>query len=387
MKSFGIVVIGYKKLEGIKRLLSSLEKVDYQERNDITLILSIDFAQDNNDVRGFVEDYNWQHGEKSTIIYSENQGLKKHIISCGDLTNEFDILVVLEDDLYLSNSLYHYAHSAASYYFDDDNIAGISLYNFDKNWLNTLHPFNPQNSEFDVYFLKIAQSWGQVWTKNKWSKFKEWYSKNPEFIASEKLPKPLNDWSSKSSWLKYHDRYCIEENKYFVYPYISISTNFSDPGTHSKTFSNDSQSRLLTNKTSFNFPEFSRSAVIYDEFMEREGLEEIIGVPEGTLTVDIYGNKPKVLFKEFLLTTRNYNYEIINEYLLCFKPIEYSIIQHIRGNGIILYNTNNIKTNKYKNDKYRLLRYSLGVSSYQKYKILLFFSIRGIISSIKDKFF
>ena len=176
MKTFAIVIICYRKLNGIKRLLKSLEQVNYDGRNDIHLIFSVDYSYDNEDVRDFVENYKWHFGNKSTIKYTENQGLKKHIIACGDLTSQFDILVVLEDDLYVSNSMYNYSYNAAMFYYEDENIAGISLYNFNKNWLNTIHPFNPEYKTYDTYFMKIAQSWGQVWTSKKWGSFKRWYN-------------------------------------------------------------------------------------------------------------------------------------------------------------------------------------------------------------------
>ena len=158
--------------------------------------------------------------------------------------------------------------------------------------------------------MKIAQSWGQVWTSKKWGSFKRWYNQNLEFVNNDTLPKPLNEWSSKSSWLKYYDRFCIENNKYFVYPYYSISTNFSDPGIHSKILSNDSQSILLSDKIDFSFPTFCRDAIVYDEFMEREYMEKHLDLKEGTLSVDLYGNKPVKSFKKHLLRSEEHTSEL-----------------------------------------------------------------------------
>lgn len=387
MKSFAIVLICFERLEGLQRILSSLVDVDYNNRKDITLIFSIDYAKDNENVRTFANNYKWLHGEKKVRAFSENQGLKMHILGCGNLTESYDVLVVLEDDIYVSKSMYHYAYHAANFYMDDDNIAGISLYSFDKNWLNTLYDFIPQKNEYDVFFLKIAQSWGQVWTTKKWRKFKEWYHDNEEFTYSKFLPLPLIDWSSKSSWLKYFDRYCIEKDKYFVYPYFSISTNFSDAGTHSFISSNDSQVRLMGLKKNYLFPEFSIGEVFYDEFMERERLEEYLNIPENSLTVDIFRNKPDCMYKDYLLSTRKLDYTIVNEYSLCVKPAEMSIIDNLIGKGIYLYNTKVSAKNKNKDDKFLLLRYSLGVSSIRKYINLLKFSIKGIISNILSRIF
>lgn len=49
---------------------------------------------------------------------------------------------------------------------------------------------------------------------------------NKSFKDDATLPQNLFTWSEKS-WLKFHDRYCIETNRYFVYPYVSLSTNYS----------------------------------------------------------------------------------------------------------------------------------------------------------------
>ena len=232
MKSFAIVLICYNRIGGIKRLLSSLENVDYDGRTDINLIFSIDNSG-TNVVENFARKYNWPYGPKTIRTFNERQGLKKHILQCGDYTEQYDIVVALEDDIYVSDSMYLYAYQAAEFYEDEDNVAGISLYTFQKNWLKWLLRFEPQHCEYDTYFLKVAQSWGQVWTNKKWKPFKLWLSNNPEFIKDNTIPQALNQWP-ESSWLKFHDRYCIEKGKYFVYPYVAVSTNCSDAGEHSK---------------------------------------------------------------------------------------------------------------------------------------------------------
>lgn len=385
MNSIAIVLVCFKRLDGIKRLLGSLEKVDFDDRKDITLIFSVDYADDNKNVIQFAKDYEWRHGEKIVRTFSENQGLKKHILGCGDLTEQYDTLVVLEDDLYVSPAFYHFVQGAAEYYRYDDNIAGISLYSFNKNWLNTIYEFCPQKDEFDTYFLKVAQSWGQIWIKEKWREFKKWYENNEEFLNSDKIPKPLNLWSSKSSWLKYFDRYCIETGKYFVYPYYSITTNFSDAGTHSSVSSTDSQVRLQWNKKNFLFAPFNENAVIYDEFMEREFRTGIDDIPWENLSIDLYCNKNEKYYARFILTPRVLNYKVLRSYKLAIKPIEQSIYDCLDGNDIFLYDSSVKMENSKKEDKYLLLRYSSGISTFQKSKIMLKYSFFSVVRSIYEK--
>ena len=372
MKSFAIVVICYKRLEGIKRLLNCLEKADYDGRSDIDLIFSIDNSGSRN-VEDFTQQYEWPHGEKKIRTFSERQGLKKHILQCGDFTTQYDILALFEDDIFVSDSFYHYAYNAAEYYWDDDNIAGISLYNFQKNWLDRVFRFEPQRSRYDSYFLKIAQSWGQVWTKKKWAKFMDWYIENQEFTKVNSIPYSLNMWPD-SSWLKYHDRYCIETNRYFVYPYVSLTSNFSDIGQHSQVAVNDHQVELQYGKKEYYFSPNDREAIRYDEYMEREGLGEYLGIDEESLCVDIWGKKDKSLYKRYLLSSETLNFKIIKSFSLSLRPIELSVIQNLSGNDMTLYDTSEKYKNKkkYKNN-FKMMQYS--IRSHDA-KTLLFFSLK-----------
>ena len=337
MKSFAIILACYQRLPGLKRLLSSLERVDFDGRTDITLLFSIDnsgasFVED------FARDYAWRFGEKIVRTFPERQGLKNHILRCGDDTERYDIVVVLEDDIYVSDSMYHYAYQAASFYEGDESIAGISLYSFQKNWLKWLLRFEPQRTTCDTFFLKVAMSWGQVWTAKKWRPFKAWLSQHRDFLPSEGIPDALNQWPA-SSWLKYHDRYCIEQGKYFVYPYGSLSTNCSDAGEHAAYPVTDHQVELQYGKTEYRFPTFDARAVRYDEYMEREGLGQFLGVPEEALTVAIWGTKKSGLWKRYVLTIDSLPFAVIRRYGMALHPVELNVTQQYPGDTIKLYDT------------------------------------------------
>ena len=53
-------------------------------------------------------------------------------------------------------------------------------------------------------------------------KAKKWLEDNPNFVRDEQNVPSINKWPD-SSWLKYFDRYCFLNNKYFVYPYIKVN--------------------------------------------------------------------------------------------------------------------------------------------------------------------
>lgn len=358
MKSFAVVLVCYNRIAGLKRLLDSLNRVDFNGRNDITLIFSIDNCG-RDTVECFAKNYKWKYGKKIIRTFSERQGLKKHILQCGDYTEQYDIVAVLEDDIVVSDSMYAYAYAASEFYWNDDRIAGISLYNFQKNWLKWAFRFEPMKTDYDTYFIKLAQSWGQIWIRHKWIAFKNWYESNSVFKKSLDIPQYLNDWP-ESSWLKFHDRYCIEEDKYFVYPYYALSSNSSDVGEHSNLQSNDYQVEMQFGKQQYNFQTFNDKAVVYDEYFNREGLAEYLNVPSKDLCLDMYGTRKIKENSKYVLTAVKYpGIRPVKSFRLSTRPIETAIIYAVEGEGIYLYRTSEIINYKGHKDDFDLCIYEI----------------------------
>ena len=334
--NIAICIIAYNRIDSLKRVLTSLEQSYYDE--SVTLIISID-KSNTTQVEDFAKQYHWKQGEKRVITHPENLGLRKHVLKCGDLLQEYDALIVLEDDVSVAPSFFHYAKQCVKKYADDDNIAGISLYNFPLNYQNQL-PFYPLHSDSDVYLMQCAQSWGQVWMKKQWFAFKEWYYNNSEeFGELAHLPKAICIWP-KSSWLKYHTRYCIENNKYFVYPYISLSTNNADAGTHYSKKTTLYQSQLFYGKkNTYNL----NPTIYYDGFFENEILNKTLGIPKEDLCIDFYCEKSNRLKKRYWLTRLQLPYKILKSFSLSLKPFEWNVINDINGYELYLYDTNSIE--------------------------------------------
>ena len=261
-----ICIIAYNRINSLKRLLRSLSNAFYGE-DKVPLIISID-KSDHNEVFEYAENFEWAYGDKQVILQAKRLGLRNHVLKCGDLLNDFDALIVLEDDVSVAQSFYFYAKQCAEKYKDDDEIAGISLYNFPLNYHNLL-PFQPLQTNSDIYLMQCAQSWGQVWMKKQWKDFMDWYYKHDDdFGELPHLPRSICNWP-RTSWLKYHTRYCIECNKYFIYPYVSLSTNNADVGVHYAQKSSLFQSSMLYGKkTTFKL----NPQVRYDAFFENENL-------------------------------------------------------------------------------------------------------------------
>lgn len=336
---YGIVAIGYNRKKSLQRLLEALNHADYQGHTPI-LIISLDYSGDL-DINKAAEEFRWDYGEKIVKSYEKQQGLRKHILNCGDYIEEYqlDAVAVFEDDIVPSPAFFNYMVQAVQYYKDDMDIAGISLYTHLWN-VNQEMPFQPLASRFDTFFLQFAQSWGQIWMPRQWREFREWYSANSEdFYHVENVPLAVCNWKG-SSWLKYHIRYCVERNKYFVYPYESLCTNFTDIGTHNEYTTALYQVPLqVDSKKNYLFAKKSEFPVTYDVYFESQNLAGVLKILEKDLCVDIYGTKNNGEKKRYWLTTQKADFKVIKEYGLKMKPQELNIMMDVKGREIRLYDT------------------------------------------------
>lgn len=333
MKNVPVVIVAYNRSETLKRLLNSVKKGVYPDK--VKLIISIDGAGDS-DVMSIARNFKWTYGEKQIIHHKNNIGLRNHIISCGNLTQEHDGIILLEDDLFVSPYYYVYAIQAMNFYSFDENIAGISLYSHRFNETAQL-PFTALSDDSDVFFMQIASSWGQAWTRKQWMNFRKWYEKPESLLISQKtiLPNDVLKWP-ETSWKKYFIKYMVEKNLFFVYPQISYTTNFGDQGAHHNGTSRF-QVPLKYIGGESKFKEFSNSVLKYDSFCEilPECLNKLTDKFHGyDYFIDLYGVKPLLTQpQEYLLTTRNCNNHVLS-FGLQLIPTELNAIENIKGESI-----------------------------------------------------
>lgn len=335
-----IIAVGYNREKSLYRLLDSLQKADYYG-DIVDLIISLDRSNKSNEIIKYLEQFNWNFGEKKILTYCKNLGLRKHILKCGEFTKFYDAIAVFEDDIYLSPSYYNYFKQAYNYYKSNKEIAGVSFYNHQVLPDSGLN-FIPEKNGYDNFFIKYAMSWGQIWFKDTWDDFIEWYEKNScsdSLNALRDLPDYVRSWS-ENSWLKYHIAYCCAKNKYFVYPYYSLSTNFSDLGEHCTEMSSLYQTPMEYGSVDYSFVDTSDiNAVKYDTYFERENLGNNLNIKNEEICIDIYGNKERDKSKKYWLTTKKVNFKILDTFGLNLKPHEMNIIRKIDGNDIFLYDT------------------------------------------------
>jgi hypothetical protein len=340
-----IVIVAYDRDYPLKRLLCSISKALYDSAVD--LIISID-KNDNQKVYDLAKSFEWQHGNKNVLEKTSHLGLKKHIIECGDLVEKYDSVIILEDDLFVSPYFYKYAERCFEYYGKDEKISGISLYSHGLNETANM-AFRPIDDDSDVFFLQIPSSWGQGWTKSQWQGFRNWFEKRQfsTITEAENVPPNVVKWP-ESSWKKYFFAYMVESDKYVVYPRISLSTNFHDPGTHHKKTQTRLQVPLQFLEKNWKLIHFEESYAVYDGYLEilPEKLKDLSkALKEYDFEVDFYAQKDvKKIEKEYLLTSRNAS-NPAKTFGKALKPIELNVICGIEGLKINLAKKEQCKEN------------------------------------------
>ena len=306
------------------------------------MVISIDYekSEQHSETLAIAKNFEWKYGEKRIIEHQQNMGLKKHILSCGCLTATYPYIIMLEDDLLVSSQYYNYTRQMLDKYSLDKNIAGISLYT--PSWISVFgrpgRPFIPESSEYDVYFVRYAQSWGQCWTADMWSNFYEWFLQNDKkLLVDSEIPSTVTGWP-ESSWLKYYIHYVVKSNKYFIYPYISLTTNFGDIGIHTGDANSSGQVPMQNRKMRYRTPEFSQG-IKYDAYHERMDLSTLPEINPSDLCVDLYGAKHNNTKKRYWLTRSYAPYKIIKSFGLFLRPHENNITFNIQGDDIFLYDT------------------------------------------------
>jgi hypothetical protein len=330
-----IVVVAFNRAHSLKRLLQSILDADYNGYEGINLLISID-AGGGEEIGLISKQLQWKYGEKRIIEWEKNIGLRNHIIACGELSAQYENVIILEDDCFVSPNFYDYACKAIGFYKSAKKIAGISLYAYQVNE-NAQLPFSPLADGYSTYFKQVPSSLGQLWSLDQWKNFRTWYDNNPVIAEDDKMPENVKQWPA-SSWKKYFYKYMVEQDLYFVYPTLSLATNFGDVGTHFNHGTGIYQVPLETRKhaATYSFVSFDNSFNKYDAYFEmlpeclrKFGLE----MPEET-GVDIFGTKQLALFNyEFLFSIKDCT-QPIRSYGVEMFPLLQNIIYKVAGNSI-----------------------------------------------------
>lgn len=379
-----IVVVAYNRPRSLSRLLKSLSNARYLNK-EIDLIISIDRAENNQNVLAVANAYEWKHGSKKVIYQEENLGLRKHILKCGNLSLEYGSVIVLEDDLFVSPNFYFFVDQALRFSKNESKIAGISLYNHQLN-VHTRDNFSPIQDGYDNWYFQFASSWGQAWSKEQWSGFMKWYENDPDIDHNNNVPAYVRSWSAKS-WLKYNIAYLVEKDFYFLYPKISLSTNFSDAGTHVGNDSTIYQVPLDEGfQREYRFSTFVQSRAVYDAFYENVLIGKLVKLEIDDLCVDLHGYK-YADEKRYVLTSRLLDHKILRSYGKSLKPHDANILNAIEGLDFFLYDTSINEKNSHHFNLDRNIEYNFKHLPYRSSLRLSYKMTMAKFKSLRRKIF
>jgi len=282
-----IVVVGYNKERSIARLFGSLERLNGVEQ--LNVIVSLDGGASKG-VQEVSERFTAQMPNARLIMRETNLGLKKHMLECFKIGLDYDALILLEDDLIISQDAMAFIHKSLTSFADSQIIAGFSLYSPEFNETAYL-PFKPIHDGSDCFFMQIPSSWGLFLSNKQIEEFL--FSLNTDGkCCSINLPPNVRRWSDKS-WKKDFYKYIVKNNKYFLYPRVSLTSNFADPGEHHSGL-NTFQVNILLSKINYSFKSFDDSLAIYDGFCEilPASLKQLnLQIAKYDFEVDLYGFK------------------------------------------------------------------------------------------------
>lgn len=385
-----IVAVGYNRPDGMKRLLESIGRAQYRS-SGIPLIVSIDESNRSDEVEKVAKEFQWNYGPKVIRRFPERQGLRKHIVKCGDYSETYGAVIILEDDLIVSEDFYNYTCAAHEMYQEDSRICGVSLYGYHVNVFNHFE-FRPVPSIYDVYLGDMVVTWGQSWTKAQWTNFKAWYLEHEDKLpkSNPKLPKVVSGWTR--SWGRYFASYIVENDLSYIYPYQSRTTCFSDYGEHYKGAAPLTyvQVPLMHGcPMDYRFGKFE-DLIRYDSFYERV-LDErytVCGISGKDICMDTANMKTSTCGKAYVVSNEKLPYEKVASFGLTLRPICLNVLEEQPGNELHLYRLESDFIRKWDDDAlyyadHRRLRYEYFDKSWRK---ALKYVTGELTSRIRKKF-
>lgn len=256
-----INVFTYNRIEGLVRLLNSLDTSDYMGRTDIPMILYFDFTKnaseptpkERRDILELIERNGsslWRHGPLRVHRRAVNAGLKSSIMESWYPMNDDEVVAFFEDDLEVSPHWFRWTAAAMDVYGPSKaNPAGPHPKNLG---LALYRPIFDQLSQKDVpvdsgdnpFLLQQPCSWGSVFFPKPWREFRNWFEEHRHEKAEVMLSKPRilrplsNKWDTETSWKKSLIKLMYERGWFMVYPNFpktrTLSTNHLMVGVHSQ---------------------------------------------------------------------------------------------------------------------------------------------------------
>ena len=203
----------YKRLDALQHF-----KRYYDDPKFAGFMIYISLEGDSSEViRNYVDNLKFDFLKWKVRSFDSRQGLRSHILQCGDLVEDYERVLIVEDDLLLLPGWDTWYRLALRRLASNDLLDSASMYRYSIDEENSI-PLDLVSG--DEYSSQYGSSWGQIWTRQNWNRFKIWLKENEQSYYPT-LPKFINNWSI-SSWKKHYLAYLIDVGLYCLYPPESL---------------------------------------------------------------------------------------------------------------------------------------------------------------------
>lgn len=260
-----IIIFAFNRLDSLKATIASL--LENEESGKSDLFIYVDGARNNKigekekvqAVQEFVKSIS---GFKSIKYFfsEQNNGLGTSIIhGVSEVINQYDKVIVLEDDLIVSTNFLSFMNQGLDKYEKEEKVFSICGYT---NKIKV-----PKSYPYDAYFCTRSSSWGWATWKDRWETV-DWELK--DWDRYSKMAYAFNKWggsdcfrmlrSVKEGWgNSWAIRFCFSEflqDKLSLFPITSKIKNdgFDGSGTNCKKWSRFKYEFDNGNKKKFKFP-------------------------------------------------------------------------------------------------------------------------------------
>jgi len=253
-----IAIFAYNRPSHLKKCLVALKR-NVLSANSCVYVF-IDKVKDEDDIENMDKNLkvievakmeNWCK-ECTIIIREKNYGIEKNIIEgVSDLVNKYGKVIVIEDDLVVSNSFLEYMNNGLEYYQNIDVVKQVVGFNL----------LESVQSNHDAILLPIASSWGwgtwdRVWSqvdfldKSSLSKIESYLFDLEGAFPYYKLLKNQISKNNTNTWDVQFWKYVLKSKGLVLYPKknLVLNSGFDGSGVHyikevfqkQQVFSNDS---------------------------------------------------------------------------------------------------------------------------------------------------
>ncbi|KAL4203689.1 hypothetical protein AMTRI_Chr01g105180 [Amborella trichopoda] len=214
---FIIKVLTFDRLASLTRCLYSIAHADYAG-DRISLHIYVDHfrfdelgnksralldqkLEEARKILGFIDEFQWKHGEKMVHYRTQNVGLQAQWLESWWPASDDEFVFIVEDDLELSPLFYKYLKTLiANYYYDRSNsselIYGASLQR--PRFVAGKHGNKLQlDNQTHVFLYQMVGTWGQLLFPKPWKQFRLWYDTQKTMGI-----KPILEGMVTTNWYK-----------------------------------------------------------------------------------------------------------------------------------------------------------------------------------------